>query len=170
VAATTLAGQALGAGDPRRARRSVFCAIQIAVGVALTGSLVFLAFPRLMLSLFTTDESVIVQGIIPLCILAVGQPIMTIANCLSGGLRGVGDTRSVMWITGIGAWLVRVPLAVLSVTLFSLGLPGVQASMTLDWFTRMALLAWRFRPALWDKHARSAMGRVRLSPRGTPAE
>ena len=171
VAATTLCGQALGAGDVKRARDSVLRAIEVAAGFSLIGTVFFVLFPRLMLGLFTNDAAVIDQGILPLRILALGQPVMTTAFCLSGGLRGAGDTRSVMWVTGIGAWLVRVPLAVLSATVLHLGLPGVQASMTLDWLTRMSLLWWRFRPSTWDQRAaRAAASLRRASPRGVAAE
>jgi putative MATE family efflux protein len=163
VAATTLAGQALGAGDTDRARKSVFRSIEIATGFSTIGTILFIAYPRMMLSLFTNDLAVIEMGILPLQILALSQPFLTTASCLSGGLRGAGDTRSVMWVTGIGAWFVRVPIAVLSVTLLGLGLPGVQASMTLDWATRMTLLWWRFRPSTWQNRADKATAAIRAS-------
>ena len=159
VAATTLSGQALGAGDTKRARQSVFRSIEIASGFAVICAIFFNIFPRFMLSLFTNDEAVIAQGILPLRIVAIGMPTMTAAFCLSGGLRGAGDTRTVMWITGVGAWFVRVPLSLLSVTLFRLGLPGVQSAMILDWMVRCTLLAWRFRPGAWQ--ARTGRAAVR---------
>lgn len=151
IAATTLSGQALGAGDADRARSSVLKSVEIAAGFALFWALLSIAFPRFLLDLFTNDPEVIEQGIMPLRILALAQPIMSISFSLSGGLRGAGDTRSVMWVTGVGAWLVRVPITLLSITWLNLGLPGVQAAMALDWLTRMLLLGWRFRPAAWKK-------------------
>jgi len=161
VAATTLSGQALGAGDIKRARESVFRAIEIAVTYALLTAGFFAAFPRLMLGLFTNDAAVVNQGLVPLRTLALAQPIMAIAFSLSGGLRGAGDTRSVMWITGAGAMLVRVPLSILAATVLGLGLPGVYMSMTLDWLTRLILLWWRFRPSTWQRRAEFAARAVR---------
>lgn len=160
VASTTLCGQSLGAGDIKRARASVFRSMEIAVAVTMVGTFAFSAFPRPMLSLFTNDQAVIEAGVLPLIILAWCQPFMTAANCLSGGLRGSGDTRSVMWVTGIGAWLVRVPVAIAAATVLHLGLPGVQAAMTLDWFVRMCLLWWRFRPSTWTVRAKKAAVRA----------
>lgn len=151
TAATTLSGQALGAGNADRARRSVLKSVEIAAGFALFWAILSVAFPRFLIDLFTNDPEVIGLGITPLRILAFAQPVMSIAFSLSGGLRGAGDTRSVMWVTGVGAWLVRVPITLLSVTWLDLGLSGVQAAMAIDWFTRMLLLAWRFRPAAWEK-------------------
>ncbi|MFH1086927.1 MAG: MATE family efflux transporter [Chloroflexota bacterium] len=165
VAATTLAGQSLGAGNIQRARRSVFRSIEIAMGVSMLGALAFVAFPRAMLSVFTTDQEIIRQGILPLQILAAGQPLMAAAQCLSGGLRGSGDTRSTMWVTGIGGWLVRIPLTLLAVLVFKLGLPGVQVAMTLDWVVRTALYVWRFRPATGEERARRAAAWLQRAPR-----
>ncbi|MBN1400572.1 MAG: MATE family efflux transporter [Anaerolineae bacterium] len=160
VAATTLAGQSLGAGDIQRARRSVFRSIEIAMGVSFLGAAIFVGFPRAMLSIFTNDQAIIAQGILPLQILAAGQPLMAVAQCLSGGLRGSGDTRSTMWVTGIGGWLVRIPLTLLAVLVFRLGLPGVQIAMTLDWVVRTMLYLWRFRPVTWAERARRAAAAV----------
>jgi len=153
VASTTLSGQAFGAGDPARARRSVFASLRLALYLAAVCASISFTVPRFMLGLFTHEADVIAQGIAPLRVVAFAQPLMAIAFSLSGGLRGAGDTRSVMAITGIGAWLVRVPFAVLSVTSLDLGLAGVQASMVLDWLTRCIMLGWRFRPAAWQRRA-----------------
>lgn len=155
VAATTLSGQSLGAGNPERARRSVFRTVEMAVMFSLCCALLSATLPRFLMGLFTKDADVIAMGIMPLRIVAIAQPIMAIAFSLSGGLRGAGDTRSTMVVTGIGAWGVRVPIAILSVTLLNLGLPGVQASMMFDWFTRLCLYAWRFRPRAWNERMRS---------------
>ena len=161
VAATTLCGQAVGAGDTQRARQAVFRSIEIAVAFTATCGLVFALFPRFMFGLFTSDQAVIEIGILPLQMLALSQPIMTMASCLSGGLRGAGDTRSTMWVTGVGGWIVRIPLTILSATVFKLGLPGVQGAMILDWVVRTALYWWRFRPATWALRAEKAAAAVR---------
>jgi MATE family multidrug resistance protein len=153
IASTTLSGQSFGAGDPARARRSVFASIRLALGLAAVCSALSLGIPHVLLSLFTDDAAVITQGIPVVRVVAFAQPLMSLAFCLAGGLRGAGDTRSVMTITGISAWCVRVPLAVLSVTVFNLGLVGVQTSMMLDWLSRCIMLGWRFRPVAWEQRA-----------------
>jgi multidrug resistance protein, MATE family len=160
VASTTLSGQAFGAGDPTRARHSVFTSIRLALWLSAICATLSFTMPRFMLERFTQDAEVIAQGIAPLRVVAFAQPLMAIAFSLSGGLRGAGDTRSVMTITGIGAWLVRVPLAVLSVTALDLGLAGVQASMMLDWLARCIMLGWRFRPLAWQRRAAVLSGEL----------
>jgi putative MATE family efflux protein len=157
MAATTLAGQSLGAGDLPRARRSVLEAIRISTLLAIAWALVCAFAPRFMLGLFTNDPAVIELGVLPLRFVALAQPLMSLSFTLAGGLRGMGDTRSSMTITAVGSWVVRVPLAILSVTLLGWGLPGVQASMTMDWLTRSLLLAWRFSPRAWAARSQKAI-------------
>lgn len=160
IASTTLSGQAIGAGDPARARRSVFASLQLALCLAAVCATLSFTMPRFLLERFTQEPDVIAQGIAPLRVVAFAQPLMAIAFSLSGGLRGAGDTRSPMTITGIGSWCVRVPLAVLAVTVFDLGLAGVQASMMLDWLVRCILLGWRFRPAAWQQRTAKLSGEL----------
>lgn len=160
IASTTLSGQAFGAGDPARARRSVLASLQLALCLSAVCATLSFTMPRFLLERFTQETDVIAQGIAPLRVVAFAQPLMAIAFSLSGGLRGAGDTRSTMTITGIGSWCVRVPLAVLAVTVFDLGLAGVQASMMLDWLTRCIMLGWRFRPAAWQRRAIKLSGEL----------
>lgn len=160
IASTTLSGQAFGAGDPARARRSVFTSLGLAMWLAAVCAAISFAVPRFMLERFTQDADVIAEGITPVRVVALAQPLMSIAFCLAGGLRGGGDTRSVMLITGIGAWAVRVPVAVASVTILDLGLAGVQTSMMLDWLVRCILLGWRFRPKAWHRRAAVLSGEL----------
>ncbi len=153
VAATTLSGQSIGAGKPDLARRYVLKAIELTLYVSLTAGLLFLTVPRFFLGLFTPEVAVVSQGVAPLRVVALGLPAVAYASGFSGGLRGAGDTRTVMASTGIGSWLVRVPIALLSVTWLGLGLAGLQASMVLDYVVRALILGWRFRPAAWAKRA-----------------
>ena len=166
VAAMTLAGQSLGARQPNRARRAVFSSVRIALGISLVWACFSFFFPRVMLGIFTNDIRVIDAGALPVRMVAFAQPMMSVAFGLSGGLRGVGDTRAVMWITGVGSWLVRVPLSILAVTALGLGLPGVQLSMVLDWGIRMVLSGWRFRSSSWDKLTARRLAHIQAIPAG----
>ena len=159
VAATTLSGQAIGARDPDRARKSVFACIRVSVMMSLVWASLCAFAPQFMLGLFTNDSEVIALGMGPLRVVAIAQPLMSIAIGLAGGLRGAGDTRSAMVITGIGGWLLRVPVSILSVTVLGWGLTGVQVAMMLDWASRAVLLTWRFRPAQWKRSVDRALGR-----------
>jgi len=123
--------------------------------VSLTFSLVcgllcwFLSEP--LMRLFTQDPGVLAQGCPLMRIIAVGLPSVAFALCFAGGLRGAGSTRTVMVITGVGSWVVRVPLAFLCVTVLPWGLAGVQVAMFLDYFLRAILFGLRFRTGAWNR-------------------
>jgi putative MATE family efflux protein len=163
AASTTLCGQALGAGEPDKARASVFRAIEIAGTYSLLMASITFLFPETMLRIFTNDAAVIAKGIMPLRLVALVQPFMAISFSLSGALRGAGDTRATMLVTGIGAWFVRVPVAILSVTVLGWGLSGVQASMTLDWLSRLIMYSWRFRPRGWQRGTEALTNKTSLT-------
>ena len=101
--------------------------------------------------LFTQDLDVLAKEYALMRIIALGLPSVAFALCFAGGLRGAGSTRSVMVITGLGSWLVRVPLAFLCVTVLPWGLAGVQVAMFLDYLLRAILFGLRFRASAWDR-------------------
>jgi Na+-driven multidrug efflux pump len=70
-------------------------------------------------------------------------------HVLSGGLRGAGDTAWVMYITGGSAWLVRLVLTYLLVTVAGLHLPGAWYAMVADLTVRSILFGRRFRSEKW---------------------
>ncbi|MHB1356442.1 MAG: MATE family efflux transporter [Anaerolineae bacterium] len=151
IAATTLVGQALGANQPKRGRRAVLYCILVSLAFSLVCGLLCWFLPEPLMRLFTHNPDVLAQGYPLMRIIAVGLPTVAFALCFAGGLRGAGSTRTVMVITGVGSWVVRVPLAFLCVTVLPWGLAGVQAAMFLDYLLRALLFGLRFRAGAWDR-------------------
>jgi putative MATE family efflux protein len=111
LAAATLAGQYLGAGSPRMARRAVWrCA---AIGVVLMGGLglLFIFIPEQLVSLLSSQPEHL--RIVPKLLFIAGfvQVPFALAIIMRGALRGVGDTRAVFVITWATTYLLRLPLA-----------------------------------------------------------
>lgn len=111
LAAATLAGQYLGAGSPRLARRAVWRCTWIACALmGLTGA-VFIAWPRALVGLLSQQE-VHLNLAPPLLVIAgLVQAPFAVSIVLRSALRGAGATTQAMWITWICTWLVRLPLA-----------------------------------------------------------
>jgi len=150
LAATSLVGQALGAEEPEEAEYVGLEAARIAaIGMGLMG-VIFLIFPRALVSVFTTDEAVIAQSAVVIRIVAVSQPFMALHMVLAGGLRGAGDTRTVMLVSLIGICGIRLALTLLLVYL-GWGLVGAWIAMTVDLVIRGSLLYWRFRQGRWKE-------------------
>jgi putative MATE family efflux protein len=144
-AATALVGQRLGARDPRGARLSVHQANLLATGIMTVCGASFVLFPRAWVILFTSDPDVLGYSIPLLTAMGLLQPPLAVAQVMSGGLRGAGETHIVLLAAVVGGWLVRLPTAYLVGVRANLGMTIVWATMVLDWVVRCSIVAWRFR-------------------------
>lgn len=113
IAAQTLTGEALGAGDRRGARALTDRMIRIGVvsGV-LTGILLALTAP-LLGPLFTSDDDVVSLLARVLLVAALFQPLAGIVFVLDGVLIGAGDGRYLAW-AGSAVLLLAAPAVLLA--------------------------------------------------------
>jgi putative MATE family efflux protein len=151
IAATTLVGQGLGAGDPERAERDGFLAYRMGALIMSLMGVVFVIFAGPIVSVFTNDPQVIALATGPLRMVGFVQPILASSMIFSGALRGAGDTRGPMIITGLGLWGVRVPLAILFALTLGWGLTGAWMAMVADLVFRGAFNFWWFRKGKWKR-------------------
>jgi putative MATE family efflux protein len=147
LAATTLVGQELGAERPDRASRSAVEAVRLVTLVmSVMGLLATIMAPQVM-GVFINDPAVIAVGVPALRIAGLSMPFLGIGFTLAGGLRGAGDTTSVLVILASSIWLVRVASSTWLGPL--LGLAGIWVAIALDFAVRAGLLALRFRSGKW---------------------
>ena len=117
VAATTLAGQYLGARDVRRAVRSTWMAASACGGLMTLIAVGFYFGSEWLARQFVggmqdSGQAAIAQRAAMLVrIVAFGQLPQAMIMVFSGALRGVGDTRSTLVATFIGYLGVRLPMA-----------------------------------------------------------
>lgn len=149
LAATTLVGQSLGAGNPERAERSGYESGKMATLIMSSMGVLFFIFPRFFVGLFSKDPDVIELASQCLRLVAISQPALAWVMTIAGGLRGVGDTRWVMIITVLGFWGVRVTLAYALALSAGWGLIGAWVGMVVDLIIRSILLVLRFRQGGW---------------------
>jgi putative MATE family efflux protein len=151
MAASALVGQALGMGDPERARRAGWAAAGMALLWATAAGLVFLLLPSLLLGVFTVSGAVVIAGVWALAVVGIGQPAQALIFALGGALRGAGDTRYPLVVSLVNWFLVRLPVAYVLAFPLGLGLTGIWLGVTIDYFVRAALLALRFRSGAWAR-------------------
>jgi putative MATE family efflux protein len=164
VAAATLVGNALGAGDPVSARRSGSVAARIGAAIALVLGVVFIASRVALAHVFTHDPAV-VKALDPfILLLGVALPFLVTHFTLAGALRGAGDTLTPLWAAAIGNWVFRVPLGYVSSQVLHLSLVWVWSIMLIDHFARSVWLTYSFRNGDW--HLRVGAG-TRSSRRPT---
>ncbi len=149
MAATTLVGQGLGAGDHVRAEKdAMFCFGIAAAFMSVMGIIFVVAAPQII-GLFTSEAEVVAMGSTPLRLIGVVQPLLAAMMVFSGGLRGAGDTLTPMLVNGAAIWLLRVPLTLLATSWLGWGLTGVWLVMALDLTVRGVVLFWQFRGGRW---------------------
>ena len=95
--------------------------------IALTGAaaILFLAMPRRLASIYTIDPAVIAASVGVFAIAASYQIFDAWEACLSGSLRGLGDTRTPMFAGVFWSWIVGLPLTWFLATHTPLGLRGL---------------------------------------------
>jgi putative MATE family efflux protein len=154
AATTTLVGQYLGFGDKGKSEASARKAEKIATLAMGCAGLVLFFGASSVVRLFIPDNAAVTRmGTAVLRIVAVAQPFMAVNHVLAGGLRGAGDTKWAMYITGASAWFVRVVFTYLLVAVCGLGLNGAWYAMVADLVVRAILFRWRFGTGKWKEIA-----------------
>jgi len=132
VAATALVGQFKGAGEDKKALLASLEAWKRAVILMGTVGLILFLFPEYFVQIFSRDREVIRMSCSALRIIAVIQPFLATANVMSGSLRGAGFSKIPMIYSGLGMWLIRIPLAYILSIKLGLGLVGAWIAMATD--------------------------------------
>ena len=149
-ATAAIAGQNLGAGHPERSQRSALVASMIGVAVASVVGLVFVMFPRLLLSIFGMDGGIQFElGRQLLAYLAVSGIFVTVALIYTGGLQGTGDTRSPLYISIVSQ--VIIPIGLCSYIDVTRGLDpsDIWLAIVLGHIARAVLSVFRFQQGKW---------------------
>lgn len=150
IAASTLVGQSLGAGDPGGATRSGWRAMRLSVAAMTAFGLAIVLAARPLARLMIDDEGVVELTVTFIYVLGSVQPLMAVEAALGGALRGAGDTRFPLFAVFAGLIGARVPLAALFAWR---GLPveWIYAALIADYVLKVALLTGRFRSGRWQR-------------------
>jgi len=149
-AAATLAGQNLGAGNPRRAAAAVHAAAGIAAAVAVGLGLLFLFVPRLLLGIFGMSDPVVVDLTVQLMrFLSVSGLFIAVALTYTGGLQGTGDTRSPLHISIISQVVLPLGLCFIIQQTGTLEAVHIWIAILVGHVTRCVLSVAKFRQGKW---------------------
>ncbi|MBQ1312921.1 MAG: MATE family efflux transporter [Blautia sp.] len=116
-AMTTYAGQNIGAGRMDRVTKGAREGTLVAMGVSAILTVLILLFGRHLMGIFTSTKELIDLSYHMMQILSVGYIAMEVTQCLSGIMRGAGDTVTPMWISICSSIALRIPMAYLFVHL-----------------------------------------------------
>ncbi len=163
VAMTTFSGQNIGAGKMERLDKGIKQGIKLTLGVAVVMTSLTLIFGGQVMSLFSETEELVRYAWKMMFILAPGYLAFAITQCLSGTMRGAGDTVTPLWISIINTVLIRVPLAY-GIAYFTRsiehprGLPeSIFISLAISWVAGSMINFLFYRYGNWRKKAEKNM-------------
>ncbi|MEM6848374.1 MAG: MATE family efflux transporter [Pseudomonadota bacterium] len=136
-ATMTLVSEALGRGDGEAASRWAWQTVQVALCAVVTVSLVLIAVPEAVLSLFTTDPDVLAAGVMPLRVVGAVLVAEGFAAVLQSALTGAGAARQAAAVAISSQWIVGLPAALV----FGLVLDGGALGVWLGWSLSRWLVA-----------------------------
>lgn len=108
VAITTFVGQNFGAQKYDRVRKSVKVCHGMTFATTAIVSVLFCAFPRPLLQLFTSDPEVLDMGVRVMWLMAPFYFTFVCIEILSGAIRGTGDSLIPMLLTCGGVCVLRI--------------------------------------------------------------
>ncbi len=148
IAAQSLVGAALGAGDAAVARAVATRVGRIGTVCGLGFAVVIGASAWLLPAVFTTDPAVRAQALVAWPWFAGMLPIAGLVFALDGVLIGAGDVRFLRNLTLVAALCFFLPLTWLA-HLAGLGLGGIWAALTTFVAVRLVGLLGRVRGTAW---------------------
>jgi putative MATE family efflux protein len=148
-AAATLVGQNLGAGKPERAERSVWITGLWNMAFMALVTLLFVAFARPIVELFTTDAAASPVGVEALTIISYGYVFYAWGMVMMQAFNGAGDTATPTKVNVLCFWLFEIPLAYALAGPVGLGATGVFVAMALAYTLSAVIGILLFRQGKW---------------------
>lgn len=156
-AMTTFIGQNVGARRLDRVRLGARQGTLIALATSAVLTVTILLFGRGIMHIFTDENAIIDQGMGLMKILALGYVAMSVTQCLSGVMRGAGDTVTPMAVSIFVSVFIRVTLAYALVALSRtadnpVGDPKmIYVSLLATWVTGALINTALYRMGRWKR-------------------
>ena len=128
---TVNVGQAIGAGDQKRAARTVGNTALLFLGAAVVVTIILLLLTRNIVALMSTPEEAVEGTVSYLIICFLGIPFVTAYNVISSVFRGLGDSKSPMCFVAI-ACVCNIVLDFVFIGALGLGPAGAALGTTIS--------------------------------------
>ena len=156
-ALTTFTGQNIGGQRLDRVEEGALTGTKIAVATATVITIFILLFGRYLINIFTDTAELVDLSMRMMRILAFGYIAMAVTQCLSGVMRGAGDTITPMWISLFTTVALRIPIAygiayVTRSELYPTGRPeSIFISLLISWTLGALITFVYYRKGKWRK-------------------
>jgi putative MATE family efflux protein len=165
-AMTTFTGQNIGARRLDRVEQGTKDGTRIAVTVSAVITVLLLIFGKHLMNVFTDTAELVDLSMRMMRILAVGYIAMAVTQCLSGVMRGAGDTITPMWISLITVVFLRVPTAygiayLTRSELYPMGRPeSIFVSLLVSWTLGAIITTIYFKKGTWREKGLNRQGEI----------
>jgi putative MATE family efflux protein len=112
AAVSTMVGQNIGAGKIHRVKDICLWGVLICGGITSFITLFSWLMPKLPLSMFVDDPTVMKIGISYLHIVAISYLLFSVVFTVNGVLTGSGHTLETTIVSLVALWVARVPLSI----------------------------------------------------------
>jgi len=138
-ALASISGKAYGAGDYNKQWNVFRSGIFLSFVIGLITSIILISFPKTLFSIFLSEKESVTMGSEYLTILGFSQLFMCMELMATGAFFGWGKTN-IPAITGISLTLLRIPMALMFIHLWSHSLSSVWWSITISSIAKGTLL------------------------------
>ena len=101
MGATVNIGQAIGAGNKKKAAKDIGNTVTLFMMLAIAGAAGLLFFIKPIVGMMSTPQEAVPETVIYLTICFLGIPFITAYNIISSIFRGIGDSKSPMYFIAI---------------------------------------------------------------------
>ena len=151
MAAATLVGQNLGAGQPGRAEKTVWKASFYNMVLLAIISVIFIIFAHPVIRIFSEDPVVIRHGVLALRIVFAGYIFYAYEMVIGQSFNGAGDTYTPTLLNFIAFWLIQIPLAYVLAHYTNLESTGVFLAIAISSSILALMAIYVFRLGRWKK-------------------
>jgi MATE family multidrug resistance protein len=149
-AAAVRVGNAVGRLDAAGARTSGWMAMLLTTVMMTMSAILFWTVPEFLVRLFTQDAEVVRIGIGLFLVAAVFQLCDGLQAVTTGALRGLGNTRTPMFVNLVGHWVIGLPLAWVLCFGYGWGAQGLWVGLAAGLILIGSTLL-----GVWHKHSRA---------------
>lgn len=150
TASATLAGNALGANDEKRAKDLARMIIFIEVTLMVISGSLLLIFAPNMMTLFSKDPEVISLGATVLRMVAISEPFYGVFIVIEGMMQGMGNTLLPFVFSISGMWGIRIVGTFICTQLLGMGLISAWACMIAHNLLLFAMFGYCYISGKWN--------------------
>ena len=127
MGATVNIGQAIGAGNKKKAAKDIGNTVTLFMMLAIAGAAGLLFFIKPIVGMMSTPQEAVPETVIYLTICFLGIPFITAYNIISSIFRGIGDSKSPMYFIA-AACAINIILDYLFIGGLHMGAAGISLS------------------------------------------